>query len=217
MSIASDIRSYADTAVTQSKQVLDQALDQAQTQINDVTGQANAIYGKTRENVTELATKATGAVNDLRATAEKAINLDALKTAVEPYIVQVKEYRSSVTDRAETVVAGLKSDKRVGKLVDAAGSVTVVVVETVQERVVKPVLSLTGRGAAPATKPAPAPKPETATAQPETAATAATAATAPTAAASKPATKPAATKPAATKPATRPAVRKAPVRRTTKG
>jgi hypothetical protein len=212
MSIASDIRSYADTAVTQSKQVLDQALDQAQTQINDVTGQANAIYGKTRENVTELATKATGAVNDLRATAEKAINLDALKTAVEPYIVQVKEYRSSVTDRAETVVAGLRSDKRVGKLVDAAGSVTVVVVETVQERVVKPVLSLTGRGAAPAAKPAPAPKPETAAPKPATAAPKPE-----TAAASKPATKPAATKPAATKPATRPAVRKAPARRTTKG
>jgi hypothetical protein len=177
MSITSDLRSYADNAVAT-----------AQAQLNDVTGTAGELYGKTKENVTEIANKATGAVADLRASAEKAINLDAFKTAVEPYLAQVKDYTATVTDRAEVVLAGLKNDKRVGKLVDAAG----VVVETVQERVVKPVQLLAGRSATPATKPAP------------------------TTAAAKPATKPAATKPAAGKPAGKPAARKAPAKRAPK-
>ena len=185
MSIASDIRTYADTAVNQGKQVL----DQAQAQLNDVTGQATEFYGKTKDNVTEIATKATSAVNDLRASAEKAVNVDAIKTAVEPYIAQVKGYTHTVTDKAEALFEGVKSDKRVAKLVDAAG----VVVETVQVRVVKPVQSVTGRGAksAPAAKPAPT-------------------------AAAKPTPAPVATKPAATKPASKPAARKAPAKRTAK-
>jgi ABC-type transporter Mla subunit MlaD len=187
MSIANDIRTYADNAVNQGKHVF----DQAQAQLNDVTGQANEFYGKTRENVTEIANKATTAVHDLRVSAEKAINIEAIKTAVEPYIVQAKEYRSTVADRAETLFETVKHDKRVVKLVDAAEQV----VETVQERVVKPVRALTVRGAKPVTKPA--------------------AKATPTVAAAKPVTKPAATKPAA-KPVSKPVARKAPARRTTK-
>jgi hypothetical protein len=196
MSIASDIRTYADNAVNQGKHVLDSTISTAQTQLIDVTGQANELYGKTRQNVTEIAGKATSAVNDVRVSAEKAVNLDAIKTAVEPYVAQVKGYTHQVTDRAEVLFEGVKSDARVAKLVDAAG----VVVGTVQERVVKPVQSLTGRApkaSAPATKPAASPA---------------------KAAAPKPAvTKPAATKPATTKPASAPAstpaARKAPAKR----
>jgi uncharacterized phage infection (PIP) family protein YhgE len=187
MSIANDIRTYADNAVSQGKHVL----DQAQAQLNDVTGQANELYGKTRENVTEIANKATSAVHDLRASAEKAVNIDAIKTAIEPYLAQVKDYRSTVTDRAESLLTGVKKDPRLAKIVDAAESV----VETVQERVVKPVQSLTGRAGKPAAKPA--------------------AKATSSAAAAKPVTRPAATKPAA-KPASKPAARKAPVRRATK-
>jgi hypothetical protein len=185
MSIASDLRSYADNAVTQGKQVL----DQAQAQLNDVTGQANEFYGKTRENVAGLASKATSTVNDLRVQAEKAVNLDAIKTAVEPYIIQVKGYVTPVTERAESVLAGVKSDPRVAKLVDAARPV----VETVQVRVVKPVQDLTGRNSKPAAKPA-----------------------AKATAATKPASKPAATKPASKPAASKPAARKAPARRATR-
>jgi hypothetical protein len=181
MSIASDLRSYADTAVNQGKQVL----DQAQAQLNDVTGQANELYGKTKENVSGIADKATGAVHDLRVQAEKAVNFDAIKTAVEPYLSQVKGYTSQVTDRAEGVLNGVKKDKRVAKLV-----------ETVEDRVVKPVQSLINRGSKPAPKRTSAAKPATS-------------------AASKPATKPAATKPAS-KPASKPAARKAPTKRATK-
>src|SRR4051794_9775482 len=115
MSKATDIRTYADTAVSQGKHVL----GQAQTQLNGVTGQATELYGKTRGNVSELAGKtrgnvsefagkATGAVTELRASAEKAINVDAIKTAVEPYLAHVKDYRGTVTDRAETLLAGVK-------------------------------------------------------------------------------------------------------------
>jgi hypothetical protein len=177
MSIASDLRGYADNAVSQGKQVL----DQAQAQLNDVTGQATELYGKTRENVVGLATKATGAVTDLRLQAEKAVNLDAIKTAVEPYVAQVKGYGTTVTDRVESIVAGVKSDKRVAALVDTA-----------QERVIKPVKELTGLGGKPVAT-----------------------ATTPAKAATKPAATKPASKPAASKPASKPAARKAPARRTT--
>src|SRR3954464_14662561 len=120
MSIATDIRSYADSAVTQGKQVLDSTITTAQASLNDVTGQANEFYGKTKENVAEIAGKAQGTVKELRLQAEKAVNFDAIKTAVEPYIAQVKGYTHQVTDRAESLFVTVKSDARVAKLVDAA-------------------------------------------------------------------------------------------------
>ncbi|MEO6886080.1 MAG: hypothetical protein ABI232_07330 [Jatrophihabitantaceae bacterium] len=205
MSITSDIRSYADTALGQGKQVL----DQAQAQLNDVTGQANEFVSKLSDKITEsanvsgLTSKATGAVNDLRAQAEKAINLDAIKSAIEPYLAQAKGYTTTVTDRAESLLSTVKNDKRVSNLVDSVESFTGTVVETVQDKVIKPVQSLTGRGAKPATKPTAATKPVVATKP------------APVKAAAKPATKPAPAKPAikATAKAT---ARKSSVRRSAK-
>jgi hypothetical protein len=123
MSITSDIRSYADTALEQGKHVV----GQAQSQFTAVTA-------------------------DLRTQAEKTLNIDAIRTAVEPYLAQAKQYRSSVTDRAEGLFGSVKSDKRVAKVVSTAESLTGVVVETVTERVVKPVTSLTGRGRKPAAR-----------------------------------------------------------------
>ena len=156
MSIASDIRTYADTAVSQGRQVLDSSLATAQAQLNDVTGTAND-YAST---IADKVSSATETVNELRVTAEKAINLDAIKTAVEPYLAQAKEYGASVTDRAEDVLNNLRSDKRVAKVLDSATAVSGVVLEQVNDRIVKPVQSLTGIGAkpaAPARKPAPKP------------------------------------------------------------
>jgi heparin binding hemagglutinin HbhA len=159
MSITSDIRSYADTAVSQGKQVL----DQAQAQLNDVTGQANEFVGKltdtAKTNYSELSTKATTAATDFRAQAEKALNLDAIKSAVEPYLAQAKDYSASVTDRATGIVDSVKADKRVSSLVSTVETVSGTVVETVTERVIKPVQSLTGLGAKPAPVKAAAPKP----------------------------------------------------------
>ena len=163
MSITSDLRSYADTAVNQGKQVL----DTAQSQLNDVTGQANEFYGKTKENVSDIAEKATETVNDLRAQAEKAINVEAIKSAIEPYVAQIKGYTSTVTEKAEELIAEAKKDKRVAQLFDAAG----VVVEQVQEHVVKPVQSLTGIGVKPAPTPARKPVAKTTPAKPAAAST----------------------------------------------
>ena len=180
MSITSDIRGYADSAIEQGRQVL----EQAQGQLNDVTGQANEFVGKLTETAKENVTVLTGKATELRSQAEKAVNLDAIKAAVEPYLAQAKGYTHSVTDRAEALLNTAKKDPRVAKAFDTAETVTERFVETVQEKLVKPVQSLARRnGVAKPAKAAPA------------------------------ATKPAATKPA-TKPATTRAASKAPARKT---
>jgi nitrate/nitrite-specific signal transduction histidine kinase len=124
-------------------------------------------------NVSGLTTKAADAVHDLRTQAEKAVNAEAIKAAVEPYVAQAKGYSTTVTERAEELFTTVKNDKRVARLVSTAESVTGVVVETVQERVVKPVQSLTGSGTKPARK-APATKPAVTKPTPKPAATATT-------------------------------------------
>lgn len=185
MSITSDLRGYADTAVTQGRQFVEQAVGQAQAQFTELTG---SVGGFAKDNV-----------NGLRTQAEKAVNLDALKAAVEPYLDQAKGYSAQVSERAEELFNRAKSDPRVARVLDTAESLTSVVLETVQEKVVKPLQEL--RGGKPAAKPA-APK----------------AATKP---ATKPATRPATTKPAkaATKADGKPAAkatRKAPARKAPK-
>jgi ABC-type sugar transport system ATPase subunit len=154
MSIATDIRSYADTAVEQGKQVI----DQAQTQLTGVNKQANEFVAKFRGNVegnvSQLTARANGTVADLRAQAEKAVNLDAIKTAVEPYLAQARGYSTTVTDRAEGLLGSVKDDKRVAFVVAKAEALTGTVIETVTERLVKPVQSITGRGGKSAAKPA---------------------------------------------------------------
>lgn len=144
MSITSDIRAYADSALEQGKQV---------------------------------GAKASNTVADLRAQAEKAINVDAIRAAVEPYLAQAKEYRTAVTDRANGLVDSVTSDKRVAKLVGTAESLSGTVVGTVTERVVKPVQNLTGLGKParkPAGKPAAATKPASTRPAPKPAAKATT-------------------------------------------
>ena len=153
MSIASDIRSYADTALGQGKQVIDTTTEQANEFVVKVRTTAN-------KNVTELTSKATEAVNDVRAQVEKAVNIEAIKAAIEPYLAQAKGYSTQVTDRAEDLYTTVKSDKRVAPFVTKAEQYAGVVVETVQTRVVKPVQSLAVRNGKPVTKKAAA-KPAT--------------------------------------------------------
>jgi ElaB/YqjD/DUF883 family membrane-anchored ribosome-binding protein len=162
MSITSDIRSYADTALGQGKQAFDQALEQAQTQLNDVTGRYNDLVGKltgeAKTNVSEIREKSVAAVSDLRAQAEKAVNLDAIKAAVEPYLTQAKGYGTTVSAKVEELLETAKKNDQVAKLLAAAESLTGTIVETVQERIVKPVKDLTNRGTKPAATKAPAKK-----------------------------------------------------------
>jgi hypothetical protein len=136
MSITSDIRNYADSALVQGKQVVGQAVGTAQHQFADATS------------------RATGTVNDLRAQAERTLNIDALRTAIEPYLEQARQYRSTVTDRAEGLFGTVKNDPRVARVLVTAETVSGLVIDTVQERVVKPVSTLTGRGTTPKKAPA---------------------------------------------------------------
>lgn len=175
MPITTDIRNYADTAIEQGKHVVDQAVGQAQA------------------NVSVLTNRASGAVADLRTQAEKTLNVDAIRTAVEPYLAQARQYRSSVTDRAEGLFETVKSDKRVAKAISTAESVTGAVVGAVNERVVKPVNSLTGRGSTKPTRTSPAKPASKTTAKKSTA---------------KKASKPAATRPAAKKTASKSTAKK---------
>jgi len=101
MSITTDLRAYADKTVAT-----------AQAQLNDVTGQANELVGKfaapVKSNVSDLrdkAAKAAEAVTDFRSSAEKAVNLDALKSAVEPYLSQVKGVQARVQEQTEALLA----------------------------------------------------------------------------------------------------------------
>jgi hypothetical protein len=172
-----------------------------------------------RSYADEFTGKATVTVAELRTQAEKAVNLRAIKAAVEPYLEQAKGYTHSVTDRAGGlgglgglvgIVGTVTSDKRVARLVTTAEALTGVVAETVQVRLVKPVRSLAGLGNKPAARPGAqsAPKPA-----PKAAPKPAASATATRSAASKPAGKATTRKPAAKATTRKPAARKAPAKK----
>lgn len=147
MSITSDIKSYADTALEQGKQVL----DQAQAQFNDVTGQANELVGKLTEkvDVSGLTSKA----NELKAQAEKVVEpvVERVTAQAKPYLERAEKVAQPYLTKAEELFKQVSADPRVKQ-----------VVETVETKVVNPALSLIGRAPAKhAAKPAAA-KPTTA-------------------------------------------------------
>jgi hypothetical protein len=137
MSIASDLRAYADAAREQSTQLV----TKLGTTVGGLTAAANT------------------AVEDLRIQAEQRLNLTRVRSAIDPYLVQAREYGANVSERAEGLygtvrnderVAGLveraeglygtvRNDERVAGLVERAETVTRPVVELVQDRVVQPV------------------------------------------------------------------------------
>src|SRR5579875_1700901 len=106
MSVVSDIRAYADSAVSTAVNQSKQTLSTAQAQFGGVTNQAGEFVG------------------DLREKAEKLVNVDALRTAIEPYVAQLRSYGDSVTDRVDEIVAQLKKDPRIGKFVETADSLS---------------------------------------------------------------------------------------------
>lgn len=159
MSITSsitDIRNYTDTAIEQGKQALEQgkqarkqarkqAVEQAQARLNGVTEHANQFVAGINNTVSK---QAADTVNGVRAQAEKSLNVDAIKAAVELYLAPARQYRNNLRELAQlsaNLLEALKNDALVKKVVASAGTVKGAVVETVQERVVKPVTTLTGR------------------------------------------------------------------------
>lgn len=127
MPITSDLRAYADSAVHQGKQTF----STAQAQFSGVTGQAG-------EFVNKFAGPVLGSARDniagLRSSTEKLVNIDALRTALEPYVAQLRGYGDSVTVRVEERVATLRTDPRVGRLFETADSVSNTVIGAVRDR-----------------------------------------------------------------------------------
>ena len=143
MSIVTDVRTRAEDALGQGKQVLDSAQTRLAVTVEDANKFAEQLQGNAREladrvrgNVTELAEKATS--RDVTV-AGKSVSIDALTADVEEL---VKRYRSTATERAKSLVNELKSDKRVSQLAERVENVYDALIDAVQDHVVKPVQDL---------------------------------------------------------------------------
>jgi hypothetical protein len=214
MSIASDVRSYADAALEQGRQVVDQAQARFTGVRGDATDLANKVTGTAGDVVENgaqsFADRASETCADLRVRSEALYGrvsslpaVESVTSTVEPYVAQLNAYRIAATDKAEELYAELKKNEQVAKALNVAEAAAGVVVETVNERVVNPVKSMLEREPVTRTTPAAEAKP----AKPAAATKATGSKTSATA------TKSAATKSAATKPAASAA--KAPAKRTT--
>jgi hypothetical protein len=164
MSIANDVRSYADSALEQGRQVV----DQAQARFSGVQGNAQDFAGK-------AADKAGATYADLRTKSEALYGrvstlpvVEQVTSTVEPYVAQFSAqlhgYRTTVAEKVEQAYADLKKNDQAAKVLAAAEAAAGVVVETVNDRVVTPVKSLLDREPATVTK---APGAKTATADSE--------------------------------------------------
>ena len=122
MSLADELRAYADNALNAAISQGKQALDQAQTQTAE-------------------------AAHELRSAAERT---------VEPYVARVLEYTHELTELADALATGLRSDDRVARLLGPADPLFGAVVGFVQERVLRPMRAYTA-SAEPAS---PRPEPE---------------------------------------------------------
>lgn len=148
MSIANDLRSYADSALEQGRQVV----DQAQSRFSDVQGNAQDITGK-------AAGKATATYADLRTKGEALYGrvstlpvVEQVSATVEPYVAHLNGYRTVVAEKVEQAYTDLKKNDQVAKVLGVAETAAGVVIETVSERVVTPVKSLLDHEPATATK-----------------------------------------------------------------
>lgn len=83
-------------------------------------------------------------LDQARAQGQKLADPDVIKSTVEPYLQRAKGAASLAADRAEGLYASARNDERVGKYVQTAESMAGALVETVNTRLVQPVLSRTG-------------------------------------------------------------------------
>jgi len=136
MSITSDVRSYADSA-----------LGQAQARLTEVRGDAT-------ELANSLLSRATTTCMELRSKGEALTRRAG--ASIEPYVAQLKGYGTVAAETFEQAYAELRKNDQVAKVIAAAG----VSVDAVQGRVTS---LLDRQPAAPApatspTKPTPAAK-----------------------------------------------------------
>ncbi len=202
MSITNDVRTYADVALEQGKHVVDQAQAAVSERITGVAGDATVVVEKVQSRAQNLASKASETYSELAGLGESLYErvstlpvVDSVSSTVEPYVAQLNGYRTAFTGKVEELYADLKKNEQVAKVLDSAELAATAVLDTVNERVIKPVRS--------AVAPAPASK------RAHAASTTSTAPAANHKPAAQPAAKPAA-KTAAAKaaPAKRPATRR---------
>lgn len=212
MSITSDVRSYADAALEQGRQVVDQAQARftgvrgdATNLANKVTGTAGDVAEKVEDGAQGFADKASETCADLWVRGEALYGrvsslpaVESVTSTVEPYLAQLNAYRIAATEKAEDLYAELKKNEQVAKALHVAETAAGLVLESVNERLVNPVKARLEREPVTTTTPAT----ETEPAKPA----ASTKSTAPKKSATS-------TKSAASKPATSAA--KAPAKRTT--
>lgn len=119
MPISNDLRTYAETALAQGRQVADSLTARATTSFGEVAGTASALVttlaANARQNATGLADRASTTFADL-------------------------------SDRAEEVLSEVAADPRVARALSTAERFSAPFVDTVQQRVVSPVLLATRRG-----------------------------------------------------------------------
>jgi hypothetical protein len=165
MSIASDVRSYADSALEQGKQVV----DQAQSRLGEVQDNAQDFASKA---ASKASSKASETYADLRTRGEELYErvstlpvVERATAVAEPYVSQVSAqlngYRTTVTDKVEQLYTDLKKNDQVAKVLSVAETAAGVVIETVNERVVNPVKSLLEREPVTDSKPTTAKTPAT--------------------------------------------------------
>jgi hypothetical protein len=135
MSITSDFRSYADSALEQSKQVIEQAQARLTGARGDASGLADKAATKASETYTDLRTKGEA----LRERVSSLPAVEQVGSTVEPYVAQLNGLRLTLVEKVEQVYAELKTNEQVAKVLGVAEQAAGVIVGTVNDRVVNPV------------------------------------------------------------------------------
>jgi hypothetical protein len=148
MSITNEVRTYADAALEQGKQVVDQAQARLTDRINTVADDATVVVEKVQDRAQGLVSKASETYGELAGLGESLYErvstlpvVDSLSSTVEPYVAQLKGYGTVVAEKAEELFADLKKNEQFAKVLGSAELAATAVLETVNERVIKPVRS----------------------------------------------------------------------------
>jgi hypothetical protein len=120
MSLQSDLKNHADNALEVALEQGRQAVEQGKRALEA----AEAALGKLQGNITGA--KAFDSIGP---------NIEALRSAVEPFVAAALGYTAQLSNRAESTVSDLKADRRVAQVIQTGEALAAAVVEAVQERV----------------------------------------------------------------------------------
>ena len=137
MSITSDVRSYADSLLQQSKQVIGQAQARLTEVPSDASGLADKAATRASETYSDLRTKGEA----LRERVSALPAVDQVSSTMEPYVAQLNGYRVALIEKVEQLYAELKTNDQVARVLGVAEQATGAIVGTVNERLVNPVRS----------------------------------------------------------------------------